>query len=47
MLRRELRPRLKASRLGQTKAFAEDFYRMIDAAVTARRAQAVEPETAA
>ncbi len=39
-LRRELRPRLKASRLGQTKAFAGDFYRMIEAAVTSRQAQA-------
>ena len=42
-LRRELRPRLKASRLGQTKAFAQDFYKMIDAAVTARQAQVAEP----
>lgn len=47
MLRRELRPRLKASRLGQTKAFAEDFYKMIDAAVSARQAQAAEPEAIA
>lgn len=33
-LRRTLRSTLKASRLGQTKLFAQDFYRMIDAAVT-------------
>lgn len=33
-LRQNLRSTLKASRLGQTKTFAQDFYRMIDAAVT-------------
>lgn len=36
-LRQTLRPTLKASRLGQTKAFAADFYRMLEAAVTSRR----------
>jgi predicted O-linked N-acetylglucosamine transferase (SPINDLY family) len=37
-LRQNLRATLKASRLGQTKAFAQDFYRMIDAAVTRNHA---------
>ncbi|MDO8900620.1 MAG: tetratricopeptide repeat protein [Phenylobacterium sp.] len=37
-LRRELRPTLKASRLGQTKTFAADFYKMLEAAVTAHKA---------
>ena len=36
--RRELRPTLKASRLGQTKAFAADFYKMLEAAVAAHGA---------
>ena len=39
-LRQNLRSTLKASRLGQTKTFAQDFYRMIDAAVT--RSQTAE-----
>lgn len=42
-LRRELRPTLKVSRLGKTKAFAADFYRMLEAAVTSRRAAEQAP----
>jgi len=38
-LRRSLRPTLKASRLGQTRQFATDFYRMIEAAVLRSKAQ--------
>ncbi|MDP3488690.1 MAG: tetratricopeptide repeat protein [Phenylobacterium sp.] len=47
-LRRGLRPTLKASRLGQTKAFAVDFYKMLEAAVATRRAaeQAARDEPA-
>jgi predicted O-linked N-acetylglucosamine transferase (SPINDLY family) len=42
-LRRELRPTLKASRLGQTKAFAADFYKMLEAAVKNHRAAEQAP----
>lgn len=42
-LRRELRPTLKASRLGQTKAFAVDFYKMLEAAVDVHRAAQQAP----
>lgn len=42
-LRRELRPTLKASRLGQTKAFAADFYKMLEAAVVSHRAAEQAP----
>ena len=44
-LRQNLRSTLKASRLGQTKTFAQDFYRMIDAAVT-RSQKAEVPDNA-
>lgn len=42
-LRRSLRPTLKASRLGQTRQFADDFYRMLEAAVQRSKAPAPEP----
>lgn len=42
-LRRELRPTLKASRLGQTKAFAADFYKMLEAAVVNHHAAEQAP----
>ncbi|MCG9914908.1 MAG: tetratricopeptide repeat protein [Phenylobacterium sp.] len=42
-LRRELRQTLKASRLGQTKLFAADFYKMLEAAVANHRRAAHAP----